>query len=82
MCDYQRRPIMNDVMISNRKFGPTIVMEMAEERAPDGFKNIEDIIPRRELEEISRSYKIEAGFDPATLNARASLSARRSGNLR
>jgi 5-methylphenazine-1-carboxylate 1-monooxygenase len=81
LFDHQRRPIMNAVTISNRNSGPTIVMELAEQRAPDGFKNIEDIIPRRELEAISRAYKIEAGFDPATLNARASVSARRSVTL-
>ena len=60
----QRRPIMNAVTLKNRKFGPAIVMEIAEQRAPGGFRNIEDVISRRELEEISRAYKIEAGFDP------------------
>jgi len=49
---------------------------MAEERAPSGFNDIERVIPRRELEEISRSFKITAGFDPETLNRRASLSTK------
>src|SRR5262249_39578123 len=35
--DQQRRPIMNALMLRNRKFGPTIVMELAEQRAPQGF---------------------------------------------
>ena len=76
--DAQRRPIMNAVTLKNRKFGPAIVMEIAEQRAPNGFKNIEDVIARRELEDISRAYKIEAGFDPEELNKRPSLSVPRA----
>ena len=53
-------------------------MEIAEQRAPNGFRNIEDVISRRELEEISRAYKIEAGFDPETLNKRPSLNVPRA----
>jgi 5-methylphenazine-1-carboxylate 1-monooxygenase len=67
---------MNEVILKNREFGPSIIMDMAEERAPNGFTDIERVIPRRELEEISRSFKITAGFDPETLNRRASLSTK------
>jgi 5-methylphenazine-1-carboxylate 1-monooxygenase len=48
-------------------------MELAEQRAPQGFDNIDEVITRRELEDISLAYKIEAGLDPATLNRRSSL---------
>ena len=64
---------MNAVTLKNRKFGPAIVMEIAERRAPQGFNNIEDVITHRELEDISLAYKIEAGFDPEALNQRPSL---------
>ena len=64
----QRRPNMSAVTMTNRKFGPAIVMELAEQRAPQGFDNIEEVISRRELEDISLAYKVEAGFDPAALN--------------
>jgi 2-polyprenyl-6-methoxyphenol hydroxylase-like FAD-dependent oxidoreductase len=76
LVDYERQrlPIMNEVILKNREFGPSIIMDMAEERAPNGFTDIERVIPRCELEEISRSFKITAGFDPETLNRRASLS--------
>jgi 2-polyprenyl-6-methoxyphenol hydroxylase-like FAD-dependent oxidoreductase len=76
LVDYERQrlPIMNEVILKNREFGPSIIMDMAEERAPNGFTDIEGVIPRRELEEISRSFKITAGFDPEMLNRRASLS--------
>jgi hypothetical protein len=76
--DQQRRPIMNAVAIRNRNSGPTIVMELAEQRAPKGFKDIESVIPRRELEAISLAYKVKAGFDPAALNQRPSSTVRRS----
>ena len=74
----QRRPMVNAVTLRNREFGPAIVMELAEQRAPHGFDRIEDVIPRRELEDISRAYKVEAGFDAATLNRRPSLTVPRS----
>jgi 5-methylphenazine-1-carboxylate 1-monooxygenase len=68
-----RLPAMNDIILRNRAYGPEIVMQMAEERAPDGFARIEDVIPRAELEAIARSFKEAAGFDPAALNRRPSL---------
>jgi 2-polyprenyl-6-methoxyphenol hydroxylase-like FAD-dependent oxidoreductase len=74
----QRRPMMNAVTLQNRKFGPAIVMEIAEQRAPNGFKKIEDVMTRRELADISRDYKIAAGFDPEGLNNRPSLTVPRT----
>jgi hypothetical protein len=49
-------------------------MELAEQRAPNGFKRIEDVIPHGELAHIARAYKVAAGFDPEELNSRPSLS--------
>jgi 2-polyprenyl-6-methoxyphenol hydroxylase-like FAD-dependent oxidoreductase len=74
LLDYEtiRRPAMNEVVLRNRQYGPEIVMQIAEERAPGGFSNIEDIIPRRELEDVSLSFKKAAGFDPETVNTRPS----------
>ncbi|HZT52509.1 MAG TPA: flavin-dependent oxidoreductase [Stellaceae bacterium] len=72
-----RLPAMNEVILRNRAYGPEIVMQMAEERAPQGFARIEEVIPRAELEEVARSFKQAAGFDPETLNRRPSLSVRR-----
>jgi 5-methylphenazine-1-carboxylate 1-monooxygenase len=73
----QRLPVMNEIILRNREFGPSIIMDMAEERAPGGFSNIEDVIPRHELEEIARSFKIAAGFDPEQLNRRPSFAVKR-----
>jgi 2-polyprenyl-6-methoxyphenol hydroxylase-like FAD-dependent oxidoreductase len=72
--DAERRPATAAVVAANRKVGPELCQEIVEERAPDGFTNIDDVISRAELEDISRRYKVTAGFDPTILNNRPSLS--------
>jgi 5-methylphenazine-1-carboxylate 1-monooxygenase len=64
--------------LRNRELGPSIIMDMAAERAPDGFSNIEDVICREELETVSRSFKAAAGFDREALNKRPSFAVRRT----
>lgn len=68
-----RRPATSQIVLANRGNGPEQVMQIAHERAPDGFSDIDTVIPRRELEEIADRYKIMAGFDKETLNSRPSL---------
>ena len=53
-------------------------MQRVEERAPDGFDDLEKVLPLKEREEIAARYKQAAGFDMQTLNSKASLSAVRS----
>jgi 2-polyprenyl-6-methoxyphenol hydroxylase-like FAD-dependent oxidoreductase len=71
----ERRPAMTALQEANRKSGPEVVVDLADERAPDGFDSIEDVFPGGELERISRSYATLAAFDPDTVNTRASYSA-------
>ena len=65
--DAQRRPRTAAVVLANRHVGPEKCMEIVEERAPDGFTNLDAVISRQELEEISANYKRLAGFDLDTL---------------
>jgi 5-methylphenazine-1-carboxylate 1-monooxygenase len=65
-----RRPATAAIVHANRGNGPEICMQIAHERAPDGFAGIESVIPRSELEEIAAHYKRLAGFDPKLLGAR------------
>ena len=58
----------------NRGEGPERVMQMAEDRAPEGFADVGDILSRAELETVADGYKRAAGFDREALNARGSLS--------
>jgi hypothetical protein len=43
-------------------------MQLAEERSPDGFEHVHDIISQAELEEIANRYKQTAGFTVASVN--------------
>ncbi len=69
--DDLRRPATSAIVLSNRKNGPEQCMQIAEERAPNGFADIEDVIPRAELEGISARYKQIAGFDPKLVSSLA-----------
>ena len=71
--DADRRPAVNAVVLANRGDGPDIVLDIVEERAPNGFDNIEDVITRAELEERAGVYKKTAGMDVDGLNRRPSI---------
>jgi hypothetical protein len=44
-----------------------------EERAPNGFVRIEDLISQQELDSIARSFSAVAGLDVETVNGRPSF---------
>ena len=67
---------MEAVVLANRQGGPERVQDIVEERAPDGFTKIEDVISPQEMEEIVGAYKRTTGNDPNILNYRPSLSVR------
>ncbi len=71
----ERRPATSRIVLANRGNGPEQVMQMVQERAPDGFTRIEDVLSPEELEGAAAGYKRIAGFDVGELNARASLVA-------
>jgi 5-methylphenazine-1-carboxylate 1-monooxygenase len=62
-----RLPKTTGIVLRNRMNGPEQVMQMAEERAPRGFSDINKIIAQTDLEEISLRYKRLAGFDKQSL---------------
>lgn len=57
-----------NIVLANRKNGPEVVMQIVEERAPNGFANLDEVITFQELEGISNKYKQIAGFDREKLN--------------
>jgi 2-polyprenyl-6-methoxyphenol hydroxylase-like FAD-dependent oxidoreductase len=71
--DAERRPVMNDITLRNRRFGPEAAMQLVEERAPNGFTRIEDVISREELDSIVESFTLAAGLDVETVNNRPSF---------
>jgi 2-polyprenyl-6-methoxyphenol hydroxylase-like FAD-dependent oxidoreductase len=66
----ERRPATAAIVLANRRNGPEQVMQLVQERAPNGFTRIEDVLTRAELEEAAAGYKRIAGFDKDELNAR------------
>ena len=68
------------IVKTNRLHGPEVVMQMAEERSPQGFSDIETVIPRTELEEIANRYKAIAGFDRDRLNAKGATAPTRASS--
>jgi 5-methylphenazine-1-carboxylate 1-monooxygenase len=61
------------VTLRNRALGPEAGMQLVEERAPNGFTRIEDVISRSELESIAKSFSATAGLDPETVNSGSSF---------
>lgn len=74
--DAQRRPATAAVVQSNRQAGPHRCQDRVEQRAPNGFTDLYDVMSREELEEIAGEYKRTAGFGIDSLNSRPSLSVR------
>lgn len=62
-----RLPKTAGIVLRNRLNGPEQVMQLAHERAPQGFTDIHAVVPHDELEEISLRYKRLAGFDKQSL---------------
>ena len=69
----ERRPATAKIVLANRQNGPEQVMQLVEQRAPDGYARIEDVLTPAELEGTAASYKQIAGFDVGTLNNRPSI---------
>ncbi len=64
--DLERVPATAKVVLQNRQKGPDEIMDLMEERFPNGFT--EEEIPYEELENIMSRYKQIAGFDIQSLN--------------
>tara|TARA_B100001123_G_scaffold416532_2_gene518266 strand:- start:779 stop:994 length:216 start_codon:yes stop_codon:yes gene_type:complete len=60
---------MNQLVLRNRGAGPIGILGVVEERCGGVFDNIEDVIPRHEIEEYMRAYKTAAGFAIDALNS-------------
>jgi 5-methylphenazine-1-carboxylate 1-monooxygenase len=66
----ERRPATTDLVMLNRRNGPEQVMQIVEERAPDGYEVVTDVLSQQELEDIAANYKRVAGFQVEGLNAK------------
>jgi 2-polyprenyl-6-methoxyphenol hydroxylase-like FAD-dependent oxidoreductase len=58
----ERLPMTAEIVRSNRKGGPEGVIDAVEALAPEGFADIEAVLPYAEREAIVRGYAQKAGF--------------------
>lgn len=56
------------MVYKNRQNGPEVVMQIVDDRAPNGIEKLYDAISQEELESIANKYKKIAGFDRESLN--------------
>lgn len=57
-----RRPETSKIVLANRGMGPELPMQLVEERAPDGFDRLDDVITKDEILEVTDGYRRTAGF--------------------
>src|ERR1700680_4685908 len=66
--DAERRPVTTEIVLNNRKGGPERVIDVLEERAPDGFTDVDAVVSHAEREAIVRGYASMAGFAREQVN--------------
>jgi 2-polyprenyl-6-methoxyphenol hydroxylase-like FAD-dependent oxidoreductase len=64
----ERLPVTEKLVRNNRLGGPERVIDLVEERAPDGFTHIDEVATHDELEAIVKGYSKMAGFDQTQVN--------------
>jgi len=57
-----RRPATTKLVRANRKGGPERVIDLVEERAPDGFDSLDDVASEKELTGLVGAYQSMAGL--------------------
>jgi 2-polyprenyl-6-methoxyphenol hydroxylase-like FAD-dependent oxidoreductase len=56
-----RRPMTAEIVAMNRKLGLDAILDLVEERAPQGFERIEDVVDPSEIAVMIGGYKRAAG---------------------
>ncbi len=74
--DEVRRPATAAIVMANRGLGPELPMQLVEERAPDGFDDIGEVISELEISRVTEGYRRTAGFALAALADGVSLADR------
>ena len=66
--DEIRRPPMARLLAAHRAEGADVILDMLEERAPEGYDDLEKVLSYAEREAVALRYKAMAGFDLKKLN--------------
>ena len=57
-----------EVVYSNRRYGPEAILQIVEECISSADGRVEDVITRKEIDEITLGYRKVAGFEVEELN--------------
>jgi 2-polyprenyl-6-methoxyphenol hydroxylase-like FAD-dependent oxidoreductase len=68
--DAERRPMTGEIVLNNRKGGPEGVIDVLEQRAPNGFADVDAVASYAEREAIVRGYASLAGFAREQVNTK------------
>ncbi len=79
--EQRRLPPMARIVESNRRKGIDVMLDLVEERAPQGFSDLESVLPAAELERIVGDYKKLAAQDRETL-LKMAAAQQKTGPLR
>ena len=71
--DAIRRPATTKLLELTRAEGPDAILKVVEERAPNGFADLDQVVSPAERETFAARYKNAAGFDRDVLNNKPSL---------
>ena len=70
-----RLPVTAEIVRTNRRGGPEGVIDAVETLAPEGFADIEAVLPYEQRKAIVRGYAAMAGFAREQVNRAAGLRA-------
>jgi 2-polyprenyl-6-methoxyphenol hydroxylase-like FAD-dependent oxidoreductase len=71
LYEQTRLPMTAEIVRSNRRGGPEGVIDAVEERAPDGFSNIDEVLSFEQRKAIVGGYASKAGFTREQVNKAA-----------
>ncbi len=66
--EQERLPQTADVVMRNRRGGPEMVIDKVEELAPDGFSDIESVLPLEDRRKMLEEYAAVAGYSQTQVN--------------
>lgn len=75
-----RLPRTARIVMANRGQGPDHVMQIVEERAPNGFGHVHEVASHEELVAIAAQYKAIVGLEIETVNAKMQAWEARGGH--
>ena len=68
-----RRTVTNKIVVASRQFGLAEILKIVDERGPNGFNKLSDVISTTELENVLFNFKQMTGLNIENLNHEPSL---------